>query len=155
MIADDRPKIKDLYAIGVVKQLSAACAMRSTIWKQLGYQLSLNQANLNIIEANYLHDIERCRSGMLNLWLEKQPDASWEILRKASVDVELEQLASIINQRLSSENSSSLSKKYIGHLNLIISFSLVPPVLKSLMWINFLKFCMLSSGIIGTQSVSL
>ena len=103
MIANDRPKIKDLYAIGVVKQLSAACAMRSTIWKQLGYQLSLNQANLNIIEANYPHDVERCCSGMLNLWLEKQPDASWEILRKASVDVELEQLASIINQRLSSE----------------------------------------------------
>ena len=76
---------------------------------------------------------------MLNLWLEKQPDASWEILRKASVDVELEQLASIINQRLSSEDSSSLSKNYIGHLNLIISFLLVPPVLKSLMWVNFFE----------------
>ena len=92
-----------MYTVGIVKKLSAACAMRSTIWKQLGYQLSLDQTDLNIIAANNPHDVERCCSAMFNLWLDKQPDASWEILRKALVAVELEQLASIMNQQLSTE----------------------------------------------------
>ena len=100
MIAGDRPKTSDLYAIGIVKKLSAACAAKSTIWIELGLALSLNQNDLDIIDANNRHDVERCCLAMFREWLSKQPNASWETLRKALVDVELEELAGIIQQLL-------------------------------------------------------
>ena len=105
MIAGDRPKTRDLYDIGIIKQLSAACAAKSTIWIQLGLKLSLDQTDLDIIQANNPHDVERRCLEMFNLWLNKL-DASWETLRKALVYVELEQLASLIRQPLFPQTSS-------------------------------------------------
>ena len=101
MIAGDRPKTSDLYTVGIIKELSAACATKSTIWMELGLTLSLDQTDLNIIEANNRHDVQRCCLTMFNHWLDKHSNANWETLRKALVDVELEQLASRIKQRLS------------------------------------------------------
>ena len=60
MIAGDRPKTRDLYTIGIIQQLSAACAAKSTIWIRLGLELSLSQTDLDIIQANNSHDVERC-----------------------------------------------------------------------------------------------
>ena len=99
-IASDRPEIKDLYRIGVIKKVSSACATRTTLWVQLGYELSLDQSDLNIIAANNPHDVERCCLDVFNLWLEKQPKASWEKLKRALIAIELKQLASVISEEL-------------------------------------------------------
>ena len=103
MTANDRPNLKDLHNIGVIRGVSAACEMRSSVWKELGYELCLNESDLSIIAVNNLHDVvERC-SAMFTLWLDRQPNASWEILKEALVTVQLHSLASVVNQWLSSE----------------------------------------------------
>ena len=86
--------------------MSAACATRSTVWKELGYKLSLDESDLAVIEVNNRHDIGGCCSAMFILWLQKQPDASWEKLKEALVAVELRQLASIIIEEFSPVHSS-------------------------------------------------
>ena len=114
MIAGDRPKTSDLYAIGIVKKLSGACATKSTIWIELGLALSLNQNDLDIIDANNRHDVERCCLAMFKEWLSKQPNASWETLRKALVDVELEELAGIIQHLLSVPSTTDASNAEVS-----------------------------------------
>ena len=106
-IESDRPKIKDLYRIGVIKNVSSACATRTTLWVQLGYELLLDQSDLNIIAANNSHDVERCCLDTFSLWLEKQPKASWEKLKRALIAIELKQLASIISEELSPVQASN------------------------------------------------
>ena len=137
MIAGDRSNTQDLYAIGIIKQLSAACAAKTTIWIQLGLELSLDQTDLDIIQANNPQDVERCCLGMFNLWLNKQPNASWETLRKTLVYVELENLASLIRQPLSphtfSDSTTDASNVDIGKklFNILIlpSYYIVRPSL--------------------------
>ena len=109
-VANDRPTLKDFHHIGVVRLVSAACATRSTVWKELGYELSLDESNLDVIEVNNRHDIGRCCSAMFTLWLEKQPSASWEKLKEALVAVELGKLVNMINEKL----SLVPVQKYIG-----------------------------------------
>ena len=107
VVATDRPKIKDLLAIGVVQEVSSACTTKGTrIWKDLGFKLSLDESDLDIIVDNH-HDIVcRCTS-MFTLWLEKKPNASWEELKKALVAVKLGQIASTITQAITDSEESS------------------------------------------------
>ena len=102
----------------LVKQLSAACTTRKTIWKHLGYELELSQNDLALIEDKFSDSVNRC-SAMLEFWLEKQVDATWETLREALVLVELEQLANTISQQLS-ENTSSPTSETKSNTNQIV-----------------------------------
>ena len=99
--------MKDLYNIKVVQQLSAACKKRRNIWKHLGYELSLSRSDLNIIQIDHEASVESRCSAMLELWLERQYDASWEKLREALVAVELPHLAGIVSSWLLPTEMSS------------------------------------------------
>ena len=55
---------------------------------------------LDEIQKNYPRDVGMCCTKMLQLWLERQPDASWEQLLQALKEVEMNDLASSIEQEL-------------------------------------------------------
>ena len=67
----------------------------------------MSQADLDIIAANNPRSVESCCLAMFTLWLQKQPNASWEELKKALVAVELKQLANVISKELSPERTST------------------------------------------------
>ena len=50
-----------------------------------------------------------CCTKMIRLWLDKQPDASWEQLLQALKEVEMNDLASTTEQELLSVNQGKLS----------------------------------------------
>ena len=55
--------------------------MRRNVWKNLGYELSLSQRDLNIIRVHHKASVEaHCSKVLIELWLEKEVDASWEKL---------------------------------------------------------------------------
>ena len=56
---------------------------------------------LDEIQRNYPRDVSMCCTKMLQLWLERQPDATWEQLIQALKEVEMNELASNIQQKLS------------------------------------------------------
>ena len=58
---------------------------------------------LDEIQRNYPRDVSMCCTKMLQLWLERQPDATWEQLIQALKEVEMNELASNIQQKLLSE----------------------------------------------------
>ena len=49
-----------------------------------------------------------CCTKMLQLWLERQPDATWEQLIQALKEVEMNELGSTIEQELSSVSKGKL-----------------------------------------------
>ena len=90
----DRPILKDLcnhVVPGVADK-----------WRDLGVQLldPISGSTLDIIERNNPRDVVRCCQCMLEKWLEKTPDASWNQLLAAlrSSSVQLNHLASQIEQ---------------------------------------------------------
>ena len=56
---------------------------------------------LDEIQRNYPRDVSMCCTKMLQLWLERQPDATWEQLIQALKEVEMNELASNVQQKLS------------------------------------------------------
>ena len=56
---------------------------------------------LDEIQKNYPRDVGMCCTKMLQLWLERQPDATWEQLIQALKEVEMNELAKNIEQELS------------------------------------------------------
>ena len=120
-IADRDGLSKYLYV--VAQEVAGACATRSTIWRLLGFQLCLSTCDLNILKVNHQGDIVNLCSKMLELWQQRQTDTradvNLETLRKALVNVELENVASIIsNWLLPAETSSctatNISKSKVG-----------------------------------------
>ena len=98
------------YLYVVAKEVAGACATRGTIWRLLGFELSLSRCDLNILEVDHKGDIVALCSNMIQRWWERQTDiradAILETLRKALVNVELENVASIIsNWTLPAETS--------------------------------------------------
>ena len=49
----------------------------ATEWRNIGLELNITSAALNIIDVDYPTKVQaRCRA-MLTAWLEKDPEASW------------------------------------------------------------------------------
>ena len=63
---------------------------------------------LDEIQKNYPRDVGMCCTKMLQLWLERQPDASWEQLLQALKEIKMNDLASTIEQELLSVNQGKL-----------------------------------------------
>ena len=54
-----------------------------TEWHQLGVKLKVPPSTLHIIESNHPHDAKRCKTEVLNWWLENALEISWEKLAQA------------------------------------------------------------------------
>ena len=79
-------------------------------WYDLGIEL-LEVEDLHALDEihkNYPRDVGMCCTKMLQLWLERQPDASWEQLLQALKKVEMNELASTIEQEFLSVNRGKL-----------------------------------------------
>ena len=91
-------------------------------WYDLGIELlhSNDVGELNTIEAEYPSDLNRCCTKMFQLWLKKQPIASWNQLIEAlrQPGIQLEALASKIEQML-------LQPKSQGYLFILAMRSLL------------------------------
>ena len=73
-------------------------------WHDLGIELldCSDVGELDIIEAEHPSDLNKCCTKMFNLWLKKQPEASWNQLMEAlrQPGIELGTSASKIEQML-------------------------------------------------------
>ena len=91
-------------------------------WHDLGIELldSDDIEQLDIIEAEHGSDLDKCCTKMFQLWLRKQPTASWNQLIEAlrGPDIELHALASNIEQIL-------LQPKSQGYLFILVMRSLL------------------------------
>ena len=76
-------------------------------WKDLGKVLMPNAvAELSIISNNH-RDIVSCCSRMFQIWLERQPNASWKQLIEALKEVDLNHLATQIEGMLMPSNDTA------------------------------------------------
>ena len=87
----------------VTKEVAAACAYQSDVWRDLGIELlgKGGIAELDVIKANNT-DVMKCCSKMLSLWLQQQTEASWNQLIGALEQVKLNRLAKEIKKALKS-----------------------------------------------------
>ena len=90
---DNRPEIKFLNR-HVREQLCEK-------WKDLGIELLGVGSNdaLNVIQSNN-SDVTKCCSAMFQLWLDRQPTASWRQLIEALKHLQLNYLAYQIESKL-------------------------------------------------------
>ena len=100
---DDRPEEK--YINRHVKE--NICAAGPEVWLDLGIELLQKEhiAALKTIKSNVSDCTVRC-SEMFALWLERQPKASWRNLIDALKQIHQKQLASNIENLLSSRQTS-------------------------------------------------
>ena len=100
---DDRPKVKFLNRH--VKE--NICAAGSEVWLDLGVELLQEEdiAALKTIKSNVSDCTVRC-SEMFQLWLERQPKASWRNLIDALKQIHQEKLAFSIENLLSVKKTS-------------------------------------------------
>ena len=77
------------------------CAKSAQIWKDLGLELLSTGSNdaLKVIENNKGDVRDRC-SAMFQLWLDRQPTASWRQLIKALKGLHLNNIAHQIESKL-------------------------------------------------------
>ena len=77
------------------------CARDTPLWKDLGIELLGGGSNddLNIIKNNN-SDVQDCCSKMFQLWLERQPTASWRQLIQALKQLKLNYLATQVEANL-------------------------------------------------------
>ena len=96
-VGTDRPALK--YLNKYVK------AVIATEWHDIGVELldESDEAMLNVIKKNFPGDINKCAAEMLQLWLDRQPEASWgqllETLREPNIKLNV--LAAKIESMLS------------------------------------------------------
>ena len=107
-VVDDRPTLK--YLNGHVREdLCSACAANPQAWKDLGRALMPNSdAALGTIAGNANGNIITCCSGLFQLWLDRQPKASWRQLITALEEAKLENLAAKIQEKLEPSVASTL-----------------------------------------------
>ena len=74
-----------------LKQLNKLKRSISFKWHDLGIELLEPEdiRTLDEIQSNYPRDASTCCTKMFQLWLDKQPEASWEQLIKALRDIDL------------------------------------------------------------------
>ena len=96
-IGTDHPTLKYLYRY-VVNDIA-------NHWYKIGVELfdPGDVAALNIIKQNYSGDISKCAAEMLQLWLTRKPEASWNQLIDSlrAPSIELNTLAAKIEGMLS------------------------------------------------------
>jgi len=107
--ADDRPFPKDLQ-----NHVVPGAAIK---WKYIGTQLfdPTSGDMLDIIEKECQNDIKRCCICMLDKWLDKTPDASWNQVLAAlrTPSVELNYLADQIEQKLLKEKCETITSMLV------------------------------------------
>ena len=85
-------------------------------WHDLGIELLGDESlqALDEIQKNYPRDASTCCTKMFQLWLERQPDASWRQLIQAlrEPNIEMNELANTIEQKLISINESKSHNNY-------------------------------------------
>ena len=95
----DRPSLKDLDDHVVTNVASK--------WRDLGVQLLRpdQETILDIIEKDYPHDAASCCKRVLEKWLDKTTDATWNELIRAlrSPSVQLDHVASKLEQKMITE----------------------------------------------------
>ena len=76
-VGTDRPALKYLN-----KYVKAAIAIK---WHDIGVELLdiEDEPLVNAIKDNYPKDVDKCTAEMLQLWLERKPEASWDQLLEA------------------------------------------------------------------------
>ena len=74
----------------------------ATRWYDLGLELleTKHERELDIIETNYRNDVITCCRKMFRKWLETRDDASWDQLIQAVKNIEVNNVASDIEQLL-------------------------------------------------------
>ena len=96
---DDRPDLKFLNR----HVRESLCAKSTQLWKDVGIELLGGGGNdalqLDIIE-NSNSDVTNCCSKTFQLWLDRQPTASWRQLIQALKQLQLNQLAGQVESRL-------------------------------------------------------
>ena len=78
------------------------CATNAGVWKDIGVELLGGESKdaLNVIECNNPSDVTKCCSKMFDLWLDRQPSASWRQLIQALKQVQLDRLANQFESKL-------------------------------------------------------
>ena len=78
------------------------CADDTNKWRDLGIVLMGQNAatRLDVIRIDYPYNAEKCCSIMFTVWLERTPKASWKQLIEALKEVQLNQLASELEESL-------------------------------------------------------
>ena len=62
-----------------LKQLAAHVTPKyAAHWKSIGRFLPIPEGQLDILEQNYLRDVERCCNEMFDEWLSTDIHATWE-----------------------------------------------------------------------------
>ena len=83
----------------------------TTKWYDLGVELLAEEdvQALDGIQSNYPRDASMCCTKMFQLWLSRQPEASWRQLIQAlrEPNIKLKELADIIEQKLISINKGN------------------------------------------------
>ena len=83
----------------------------TTKWYDLGVELLAEEdvQALDEIQRNNPRDVSTCCTKMFQLWLERQPDASWRQLIQAlrEPNIEMNELANTIEQKLVSINEGT------------------------------------------------
>ena len=99
---DDRPEPKFLNR-HVTEQL---CASDAVMWKKLGLELGIKNHALGVIKHDN-HNVVECCSAMFQLWCERQTTASWRQLIEALRQLQLNNLASQIESKLTPASEAS------------------------------------------------
>ena len=99
-IVDDQPE--HIYLNRHVRnKLCEACDVNPQAWKDLGTELMPDAvAELSTISAQHHGSVVDCCSSLFQLWLQKQPDASWRQLIEALKKISLNRLATEIERKL-------------------------------------------------------
>ena len=82
-------------------------------WKRLGLELKLKFYDLDIIEKDHQGNTKEQVLQMFQLWLKKQPDASYEQLIKALHEVGDETVASFLSKKYG-KYQITVSKHFIN-----------------------------------------
>ena len=81
--------------------MCAACNVNTQLWKDLGGELIPDAVTeLNAISVQYRGNVVECCSSLFQLWLQRQPNASWKQLIEALKKVALNHLATLIEEML-------------------------------------------------------
>ena len=85
----------------MVTEVGRDCALNPGAWKDVGLKLMPDiNATLDTVEVNSRGSVISCCSLLFNLWLQRDPHASWEHLIKALNNANLNYLATKIEGML-------------------------------------------------------
>ena len=84
----------------MLKQLNKLKKSIAFKWYDLGIELlePENIRKLDEIQSNNPRDASTCCTKMFQLWLDKQPEASWEQLIKALRDIDLNEVGNAVEE---------------------------------------------------------